>query len=89
MNYEKPPIGVSPWWFWPQRRIKDLADGISRYSSIQTFDDNHAKLLKFWAQEIIVQCDNYIDLHKKYMESKCNKNFIGDYYERIKHHAIF
>ena len=36
MDYEKPPIGVSPYWYVQQRRIKDLSEAITRYAGLMS-----------------------------------------------------
>mgnify|MGYP001019288758 CR=1 FL=1 len=64
MDYEKPPIGASPYWYVQQRRIKDLSEAITRYAEYKLFDEQYAKLIKQWANEIILCCDNYIKIRE-------------------------
>ena len=57
-EYEKPPIGVSPWWFIYPKRVVELSEAISRYaefSSKRTLIRNTAedyKAIYRWAMEI-------------------------------------
>jgi len=44
MDYEKPPIGVSPYWYVQQRRIKDLSEAIIRYAEYKLFDEQFDEL---------------------------------------------
>lgn len=64
MDYEKPPIGVFPYWYVQQRRIKDLSEAITRYAEYKLFDEQYAKLIKQWAIEIMLCCDNYIKIRE-------------------------
>ncbi len=64
MDYEKPPIGVSPYWYVYQCRIKDLSEVITRYAEYKLFNEQYAKLIKQWGNEIILCCDNYIKIRE-------------------------
>lgn len=59
---EKPPIGVAPHWYFAQSRIKELSEAITRYSKYKLFHINEANLIKYWANEIILQCEDYIKM---------------------------
>lgn len=48
----KPPLGVKPCYIQAEERIKDLADGISRYAHKGDYE-----IIKRWANEILMQCD--------------------------------
>lgn len=50
--YRKPPIGVKPCFIHAEERIKDLADGISRYAHKGDYE-----IIKKWAREICLQCE--------------------------------
>lgn len=58
MANEKPPIGVSPWWFIYPKRVVELSEAITRYAE---FSSKHTlirstkedyKLIYQWAMEI-------------------------------------
>ena len=55
---EKPPIGVSPWWFIYPKRVVELSEAITRYAE---FSREHTlvrsakedyKMIYQWALEI-------------------------------------
>ena len=58
MATEKPPIGVSPWWFIYPKRVIELSEAITRYAEFsrkhtlvrKTKDDY--KAIYQWAMEI-------------------------------------
>lgn len=58
MANEKPPIGVSPWWFIYPKRVIELSEAISRYAEFslkhtlvrKTKEDY--KAIRQWAMEI-------------------------------------
>lgn len=64
MLYEKPPIGASPYWYVQQSRIKDLSEAITRYVEYKLFYIEHVLLIKQWANEILLCCDNYIKINQ-------------------------
>ncbi len=58
MATEKPPIGVSPWWFIYPKRVIELSEAISRYADFASkrtlfaHSTNDYKLIYQWAMEI-------------------------------------
>ena len=50
--YSKPPLGVKPCFICAEERIKDLADGISRYAHKGDYE-----IIQKWAKEICLQCE--------------------------------
>ena len=58
MATEKPPLGVSPWWFIYPKRVIELSEAITRYadfSSKRTLIRNTVadyKMIHQWALEI-------------------------------------
>lgn len=52
-DYTKPPLGASPAYITAEKRIKELADAISRTSEHGRSYPGHITL---WAKEIIWQC---------------------------------
>lgn len=52
-SYIKPPLGASPAYITAERRIKELADAISRTSEAGR---NYTGTITMWANEIIAQC---------------------------------
>ncbi len=50
--YQKPPIGVPPYYIAAQSRIEALAGAIQRYSH----ERNGHKKIEGWALEIVEQC---------------------------------
>lgn len=57
-EYEKPPIGVSPWWFVYPNRVVELSEAISRYAkfssehrAIRSTTADYKKIYQ-WAMEI-------------------------------------
>lgn len=51
----KPPLGAMPAWIGAARRIKELAEAISR--TAETYSGSGEYRMKNWAKEIIIQCD--------------------------------
>lgn len=57
-EYQRPPIGVAPWWFHYPKRVVELSEAITRYaefSAKRTLIRNTAadyKLMRQWAVEI-------------------------------------
>ena len=69
-QYEKPPIGVRPSWYAIPARIKELADGISRYTGHERIgtDKEVTQVIRGWACEIMCHCntlDKIQDLKKE------------------------
>lgn len=52
-NIKKPPLGARPNWVVAYPRITELAEAIERYSK----ELDGADLIKYWAKEIVAQCD--------------------------------
>lgn len=52
-NYTKPPLGAAPAFIPAERRIKELADAISRAAEEGRNYPGHISL---WAREILAQC---------------------------------
>lgn len=59
-EFRKPPIGVKPSWLAATERIKELADGISRYAGYNGSLEDKTAVMRVWASEIIWQC-NIVD----------------------------
>lgn len=70
MDWEKPPIGVAPYWYIQKSRIKELSEAITRYAEYKLFDEKHALLIKQWANEIILSCDSFIKINAIEKENK-------------------
>jgi hypothetical protein len=70
MEFIKPPIGASPYWYVQQTRIKDLSEAITRYSEHKVLNKDYANLIKVWATEIKLCCDTYIKINDMEEEYK-------------------
>jgi len=57
-KYTINPIGIEPKWIVIQRRNKDLADAISRYSNfVNSSKKENLELVREWALEIVENCN--------------------------------
>lgn len=70
-----PPIGVKPYWFTMNKRIKELSDAISRYMeflccNLHAISDSrkeeYFKLIKGWNQEINLLLNDYEMMDKEF-----------------------
>ena len=52
-EYNKPPLGATPYWFAIENRIEELASAILRYNRF----NGNVKSIKEWAKEIILYCE--------------------------------
>lgn len=52
-EYNKPPLGATPYWFTIENRIEELANAILRYNSF----NGNTKNIKKWAKEIVLYCE--------------------------------
>ena len=61
----KPPIGIRPSWYVLSDRIKEIADGISRYTEHERIciDNDVTDLIKEWSMEIICHCNTIQELN--------------------------
>ena len=69
----EPPIGVAPAFVACPRRIKDLADAISRQTDPR-FGTMDPGLVKGWAKEIVMQCDIWMEIGKAMREANHENN---------------
>ncbi len=54
-EYNKPPLGASPYWFCIQNRIAELGEAILRYNADGI--TIHVDSIRQWAKEILAYCD--------------------------------
>lgn len=52
-EYNKPPLGATPYWVTVENRIEELANAILRYNHF----NGNTKSIKKWAKEIILYCE--------------------------------
>ena len=76
MPNEKPPLGVSPWWFVYPKRVIELSEAISRYTEYslkhtltrKTKEDY--KLIHQWATEIEKMAETIIHMQEDIQDGK-------------------
>ena len=70
-----PPVGVKPYWFTMNERIKELSDAISRYMEFLYYNlhaipdsrkEEYFKLIKEWNQEINLLLNDYEIMDKEF-----------------------
>ena len=70
-----PPVGVKPYWFSMNERIKELSDAISRYMEFLYYNlhvipdsrkEEYFKLIKEWNQEINLLLNDYEMMDKEF-----------------------
>ena len=67
-NIKKPPLGVAPYWFPIEERMKELAEGIIRYSNESS--TNYVDSIEACAKEIYYYCEFLKEIKKRVSNEK-------------------